>query len=120
MPPLRTMSQDALQRLIGEEYGIRTYADFCQIFASWAYGRLTDPEAGAERLKRRIATLNAGSRKVGLAPGCFTGSLPSQAGQMSRPDCALEQIDEALEIADSVLRAIAESSTSIACEAISF
>ena len=49
---------DALHRLT-EEYGIRTYADFCQIFASWAYGRLTDPEAGAERLKQRIATLNA-------------------------------------------------------------
>ena len=89
---------DALHRLT-EEYGIRTYADFCQIFASWAYGRLTDPEAGAERLKQRIATLNAvqGGR---TGTRLYHGLLAELELVMSRPDCALEQIDEALEIAD--------------------
>ena len=89
---------DALHRLT-EEYGIRTYADFCQIFASWAYGRLTDPEAGAERLKQAIATLNAAQGgKTGTR--LYHGLLAELELVMSRPDCALEQIDEALEIAD--------------------
>jgi tetratricopeptide (TPR) repeat protein len=89
---------DALLRLT-DECGIRTYADFCQIFASWAYGRLTSPEAGAERLKQAIATLNAaqGGR---TGTKWYQGLLAELELVMSRPDGALQQIDQALEITD--------------------
>jgi tetratricopeptide (TPR) repeat protein len=91
---------DTLRRLT-EASGIRTYADFSQIYASWAYGRLVDPSAGASRLTEAIATLNeAQGDRTGAK--WFPGLLAELELATSRPHSALRRIDEALEIADLI------------------
>ena len=89
---------DALRRLT-KESSIRTYADFSQIYASWAYGRLVDPNAGARELSKAIASLNeAQGDRTGAR--WFPGLLAELELATSRPHSALQRIDEALEITD--------------------
>jgi predicted ATPase len=80
-----------------KEYGIKTYADMGQIYASWARGRLFGPEEGASELKRALEACMALGYRAGLP--LFQGLLAELEAATRGFDGALKLIDEGLKIA---------------------
>jgi class 3 adenylate cyclase len=77
---------------------IALYAVFGAIFSSWARGRLTDPEAGANELHRAVESyLALGNRNALLTFYLQIADLEARAG---RTESALAFIEMALEVAD--------------------
>ena len=86
---------------LAEKYGIKTYADFGQLYAHWAHGRLLDPEAGANRLRQALADhVTAEGNKTGVK--WYYGLLAELEIAIRGPDSALALIDEGLAIADTM------------------
>jgi tetratricopeptide (TPR) repeat protein len=60
-------AQLAADAFIGlmEEYGVKAYGELGQAYASWARGRLVDPEAGASGVRRALEAYAAQGNKRG-------------------------------------------------------
>ena len=94
--PATLASADDLLRL-AQNYGISVYAQQAQMYASWAHGRLLDPDAGASGLKQAIAAYAAQGNKIGTPS--FHGLLAELEAMTKSTDSALMLIDNGLRIA---------------------
>jgi tetratricopeptide (TPR) repeat protein len=93
------LAADALL-VVTKEYGIEAYADAGQIFASWAHGRLLDPEAGATELRQALTANAAQGNRVATALG--HGLLAELEAATRGPDAALTLIDRGLAVAQGM------------------
>ena len=83
---------------LAREHGMDTYIAMGEVLAASARGQLSDPEAGAQELRRALANyLNQGNRLA--APGYY-GLLAELEAQAGSPDGALTMIDQGLAIAE--------------------
>ena len=94
--PATLASADDLLRL-AQNYGISVYAQQAQMYASWAHGRLLDPDAGASGLKQALAAYTAQGNKIGTPS--FHGLLAELEAMTKSTDSALTLIDNGLRIA---------------------
>jgi predicted ATPase len=88
--------------VVTKEYGIEAYAHAGQIFASWARGRLLDPEAGATELRQALTANDAQGNRVATPLG--HGLLAELEATTRGPDAALTLIDRGLAIAQEMGR----------------
>jgi hypothetical protein len=93
------LAADALL-MVTKEYGIEAYAHAGQIFASWAHGRLVDPEASATELRQALTANDAQGNRVATALG--HGLLAELEATTRGPDAALTLIDRGLAIAQEM------------------
>jgi tetratricopeptide (TPR) repeat protein len=84
------LATDAALRLT-KEYGIKTYADALQVFATWANGRLLDPEAGASGMRQALAAYMAQGNKA---------HAPAMHGLLAELEVATQGLDRALTLID--------------------
>jgi class 3 adenylate cyclase/predicted ATPase len=92
----RRVGEEALT--FAREHDMAFYAALGEILSSWARGRLGDPEAGSNELRRALtAYLEQGYRAV--AP-CFYGLVGELEAMTGHPDLALESVDTGLAIAE--------------------
>jgi len=87
------LGADALLALT-EKLGIETYSHLGHMYASWAQGRLHDPEAGASALRRALAAY--------MAQGNRTGA-PSAHGMLAELESASRSFDSAFALIDQGL-----------------
>jgi predicted ATPase len=81
---------------LGREHGMDLYVAYGCAFASWARGRLRDPEVGAQELRQALADyFNQGNKA--FSP-LFHGML-AQLAATRGPDAALTLVDQGLAIA---------------------
>ena len=92
----RGAAEDVIR--LTQQFGIKYYDDVAQIFASWARGRLLDPEAGARELAQALAAYIAQGNKV-FAP-LSHGFLAELETKVRGPESALALIEQGLAIAD--------------------
>ncbi|HME85651.1 MAG TPA: hypothetical protein VKG91_14155, partial [Roseiarcus sp.] len=91
------LAADALLEL-SEKYGMRTYLDEGRVYASWARGRLLDPDFGADKLEQALtAYIAQGNRADAPSLYCLLAELKAVARE---PESALASIDQGLSIAD--------------------
>jgi predicted ATPase len=88
-------------------HGMDNYIALGEAYGVWARGRLDDPEASAEALRRVLAG-NFAQGNRNLAP-LFHGWLAELEAATRGPDAALTLIDQGLEIAEKTGERLAES-----------
>jgi class 3 adenylate cyclase/predicted ATPase len=81
-----------------EEHNMKTYVDIGRVYANWALGRQSDPEAGAFGLQQALDSYLA-LGNTSSAPS-FYGLLAELEALAGSSDRALTQIDRGLELAD--------------------
>jgi class 3 adenylate cyclase/predicted ATPase len=92
---------------LAREHGMDNWIALGEVYAAWARGRLDDPEAAAQALRRALAGHFAqGNRN--LAP-LFHGWLAELEAAARGPDAALTLIDQGLAIAEETGERLAES-----------
>ena len=91
------LGADALLALT-EKLGIETHSHVGHIYASWAHGRLHDPEAGASALRQALAAYMAQGNRT---------AAPSAHGMLAELEAANRGFDSAFALIDQGL-AIAE------------
>jgi predicted ATPase len=79
-------------------HDIALYAIYGEMFASWARGRLFDPEAGVNRLRQAVRDYLALDNKNSTP--LFYGMIADLEALAGRADNALTSIDLALELAE--------------------
>jgi predicted ATPase len=87
-----------LLRALTHEHNLKTYADLSEVYANWANGKDSDPEAGAIGLKQALETYLALGNKSG-APS-FYGLLAELEAMRPDLDSALAAIDVGFAIAE--------------------
>jgi predicted ATPase len=90
------LAADALLGL-SVKHGMRTYSDEAQVYASWARGRLLDPDVGADELRQALSTYMAQGNRAD-APSLH-GLLAELEAPARGPESALALIDQGLAIA---------------------
>jgi class 3 adenylate cyclase/tetratricopeptide (TPR) repeat protein len=88
-------------------HGMDNYIALGEAYAAWARGRLDDPEAAAQTLRRVLAG-NFAQGNRNLAP-LFHGWLAELEAATRGPDAALMLIDQGLAIAEETGERLAES-----------
>ena len=88
-------------------HGMDNYIALGEAYAAWARGRLDDPEAAAQALRRVLAG-NFAHGNRNLAP-LFHGWLAELEAATRGPDAALTLIDQGLAIAEETGERLAES-----------
>jgi tetratricopeptide (TPR) repeat protein len=88
-------------------HGMDNYIALGEAYAAWARGRLDDPEAAAQALRRVLAG-NFAQGNRNLAP-LFHGWLAELEAATRGPDAALTLIDQGLAIAEETGERLAES-----------
>jgi class 3 adenylate cyclase len=91
-------ASNALRTLSGE-HGMTLQRILAEVTASWAYGRLHDPRAGADRLERALA---AYAEQGATHTRFFKALLAQLEAEASGAQSALNCMDEALAQADQV------------------
>jgi class 3 adenylate cyclase/predicted ATPase len=83
---------------LAEKHNIKTYADYGQLYAYWAQGRLGDAEAGLSGLRQALAA-HIAAQGDSIGAKWYHGMLAELELAISRPQRALSLIDQALAIA---------------------
>ena len=90
-------ASNALRTLCGE-HGMTLQRIWAEVTASWAYGRLHDPHAGADRLERALAAY--AEQGAIVSTRFFKALLAQLEAEASGAQNALNCVDEALAQAD--------------------
>ena len=95
-----TATRLAVEALLAStrEYGIKTYDDIGQIYASWARGRLRDPEEGAVEFRQALAAYIGLGNRAGLP--WLQGLLAELEAPTQGPESALKLIEQGLATAE--------------------
>ena len=85
-------------RALTHEHNLKTYADLGEVYANWAHGKDSDPEAGAIGLKLALETYLAQGNRSG-APA-FYGLLAELEAMRPDLDSALAAIETGFALAE--------------------
>ena len=90
---------EALEPL-AREHGTMQYVNEAELHFGWALGRIKDPTAGADQVRRILAAFVDQGVRVNL--GFYTGLLAELEAETLGADSALARIDEALSLSEQV------------------
>ena len=90
---------EALEPL-ARENGTMQYVNEAELHLGWALGRIKDPTAGADQVRRILAAFVDQGVRVNL--GFYTGLLAELEAETLGADSALARIDEALSLSEQV------------------
>ena len=88
-------ASNALKTLSGE-HGMTLQRNWAEATASWAYGHLHDPHAGADRLERALDAMV--DRGVRLDEALYLGLLAQLEAEAFGADSALVRVDKAISL----------------------
>jgi predicted ATPase len=83
---------------LAEKHHIKTYADYGQLYAYWAQGRLGDAETGLSGLRQALAA-HVAAQGDSIGAKWYHGMLAELELTTARPERALSLIDQGLAIA---------------------
>jgi class 3 adenylate cyclase/predicted ATPase len=89
-----TLTASNALKALSEEHGMALQRNWAEATASWAYGRLHDPHAGAARLERALDAMV--DRGVRLDEALYLGLLAQLEAEALGADSALARVDQAI------------------------
>jgi predicted ATPase len=85
---------------VSRERGMTFWTILAEIIAGWAHGKLFDPAAGADELRRALATYADQGARTSLP--CFNALLAELEAETLGADSALKRVDYALALAHEI------------------
>jgi predicted ATPase len=92
---------------LGTEHRMNLHAAVGEVYASWAHGRLTDPESGSRSMRKAMESYSAQGNRL-FVP-YFLGLRAELEAETRRADVALTLIDEGLAISQETGERISDS-----------
>ena len=98
--PVATLNAAEALEPLARENGTMQYVNEAELHLGWALGRIKDPTAGADQVRRILAAFVDQGVRVNL--GFYTGLLAELEAETLGADSALARIDEALSLSEQV------------------
>ena len=98
--PVATLNAAEALEPLARENGTMQYVNEAELHLGWALGRIKDPTAGADQVRRILAAFVHQGVRVNL--GFYTGLLAELEAETLGADSALTRIDEAFRLSEQV------------------